>query len=248
MNALNKGARRNQTLDDSDVLVVKAIMDKNSNYYLGEIAFVFGIQTSIFIHHSTIRRCFVDRPGYSMKALQTIVKQQCEMNKIRCLQAMEIYLQSDAERMITIDETHKDRNTVRRRRGWGYKGNDGGVTTRAWFGNIARYMLITVTDMNGFIPAACHNVVRNKISDEGAAGTVDGEYFLYWVKEHICPVLESYELGEPRSVVLIDNISTYMSDEIRMEITATGAILIYGAPFCPHLNMIEYYFSQYKSY
>ena len=72
--------------------------------------------------------------------------------------------------------------------------------------------------------------------------------FLYWVKEYLCPVLGSYERGEPRSVVMMDNASTHMGDEIEAAITAAGAILIYGAPFSPHLNPIELYFSQYKAY
>ena len=103
-------------------------------------------------------------------------------------------------------------------------------------------------DINGYIPVACHTVVRDEISDEGAAGTVDGDYFLYWVKEYLCPILGSYELGEARSVVLMDNASTHMSDEIESAIQATGAILIYGAPFSPHLNPIEFYFACYKAH
>ena len=180
--------------------------------------------------------------------MQTIAKQQCEQDEIRFLQAMEIYLQAKAERLITIDETHRDRNAARRRRGWGHKGNLGGVTVKAWFENVARYTLIAAADINGFIPSACHTVLRDELSDEGAAGTVDGDYFLKWVKEYLCPVLGSYALGEPRSVVMMDNASTHMNDEIERAITSTGAVLIYGAPFSPHLNPIEYYFSQYKAY
>ena len=170
-----------------------------------------------------------------------------EIDEIRFLQAMEVYLQSCPERLITIDETHKDRNAARRRRGWGRKGNTDGVRLKAWFENVARYTLIAAADMNGFIPAACHTVRRDEISDEGAAGTVDGEYFLYWVKEYLCLVLGSYALGEARSMVMMDNASTYMSDKIEEAIVATGAILVYGAPFSPHLNPIEYYYAIYKS-
>jgi len=68
------------------------------------------------------------------------------------------------------------------------------------------------------------------------------------VKEYLCPILGNYQLGEPRSVVLMDNALTHMSDENEAEIGETGAILIYGAPFSPHLNPIEYYFACYKSY
>ena len=49
-------------------------------------------------------------------------------------------------------------------------------------------------------------------------------------------------------MVLMDNASTHMSHEIEKVITTTGAVLIYGAPFSPHLNPIEYYFLQFKEH
>ena len=131
---------------------------------------------------------------------------------------MEVYLQGDAERLITIDEMHKDRNAARRRRSWGRKGNTQGVRLKTWFDNVARYTLLVAVDISGFIPAACDTVRRDDISNEGATGTVDGEYFCYWVKEYLCPLLGDYALGEKRSVVLMDNVSTHMSDEIEAAI------------------------------
>ena len=73
---------------------------------------------------------------------------------------------------------------------------------------------------------------------------MDGDYFLYWVKEYLCPVLGNYDLGEPRLVVLLDNASTHMAEEVEEAIHAVGAIIIYGAPYCPHLNPIEIFFIQ----
>ena len=108
--------------------------------------------------------------------------------------------------------------------------------------------MLAAADINGFIPSACHTVLRNELSDEGAAGTVDSAYFLHWVTNYLCPHLGNYQLGEPRSVVLMDNASTHMSDEVESVIRATGAVLIYCAPFSPHLNPIEPYFAKYKSY
>jgi len=108
LKAWNRGAHRNQVLDDGNILVIKAIVDANPNYYLDEIAFDFDIETGTSVNYSTIRRCLLDKLGYSMQVLQTIAKQQCEVDKIIFLQAMELYLQSYPDRLITIDETHKD--------------------------------------------------------------------------------------------------------------------------------------------
>lgn len=46
-----------------------------------------------------------------------------------------------------------------------------------WFNSFICYTLIVAADINGSVPAACHTVICDEISDEGAAGTVDGEYF-----------------------------------------------------------------------
>ena len=66
------------------------------------------------------------------------------------------------------------------------------------------------------------------------------------MKEYLCHVLGNYELGDPRSAVLMDNASAHMGDEIKKVINDVGAILIYGAHFSPHLNPIEYNFPQYQ--
>ena len=107
---------------------------------------------------------------------------------------------------------------------------------------------MAAADINSFIPFCCHLVDRNKTSDEGAAGTVDAEYFLFWVKNFLCPMLGNYAKGEPRSVVFMDNASTHMTAEVEIAIAETGAIWIYGAPYSPHLNPIENFFSLYKAY
>ena len=60
------------------------------------------------------------------------------------------------------------------------------------------YTLITDADIDRCIPGACHTVVRDDILDEGGAGMVDGDYFLYWVKNYLCPVLGNYGLGKAK--------------------------------------------------
>ena len=93
--------------------------------------------------------------------------------------------------------------------------------------------------MKGFVPALCYTLRIDQLSDEGAAETVEGECLLCWVKENLCPILGSYQLGEARSVVLMQNTSTCVSDNIEKVITATCASIIYSALFSSYLNPIE---------
>ena len=137
-----------------------------------------------------------DGLGYSQQVLSAMAKQQCLEDEYRFKQALTLLLQGCPERLVTIDETQKDRNAARQRRGWARK-NSGGIHTREWFLSDVRYTLIAAADIKGFIPSACHTVQRDELSDEGAAGTVDGEYFLYWVKEYLVPTLGNYGVENP---------------------------------------------------
>ena len=109
-----------------------------------------------------------------------------------------------------------------------------------------RCTLIPAANIWGFISLAYHTVQRDEVSDERVAGTVDGDYFLYYVTDYLVPMLGNYQCGEPRSVVMMDNTLTHISDEIQAVIEDVSAVLIYGALLSPHLNPIENYFSIYK--
>ena len=78
--------------------------------------------------------------------------------------------------------------------------------------------------------------------------TVTREFFEWWVEHKLCPVLGDYTKGENRSVVMLDNASTHMSQKVIELITAKKTRIIFSAPFSPDLNPIENYFSVYKKY
>ena len=89
--------------------------------------------------------------------------------------------------------------------------------------------------------------LRDKISEEGAAGTVDGDTFLGWVKNYLVPVLGRHSEKEKNSIVIMDNASTHMSWDVVEAIENTGAYLLYTAPYSPDLSPIEYCFNIYKA-
>ena len=71
--------------------------------------------------------------------------------------------------------------------------------------------MMGAADVNGFIPGACHTVERYVLCEEGAAGMVDAEYVLYWVRNYLVPYLGNYHFGEPCSVVFLDNASSVLT-------------------------------------
>jgi len=93
-------------------------------------------------------------------------------------------------------------------------------------------------DINGFIPNVSETFAAagSRGSTAHESGTVDASVFEAWVLCNLCPTLGNFELGEPRSVVVMDNASIHCGSKVREMIEATGAVLIMSAPYSPDLN------------
>ena len=69
---------------------------------------------------------------------------------------------------------------------------------------------------------------------------MDGELFLAWVEQFLCPTLQTGDL------VILDNLSSHKVDGIRQALAAVGATLLYLPPYSPDLNPIEKAWSKLK--
>ena len=76
-----RGYHKNMRIDERELLKLEDIVDAHPNYYLDEIALIFGIDTGKFVHPSTIWRYMTDELRYSQQVLSTLAKQQCKENK-----------------------------------------------------------------------------------------------------------------------------------------------------------------------
>ena len=61
------------------------------------------------------------------------------------------------------------------------------------------------------------------------------------------PIVGNYAAGEPNSIVVMDNAVIHMSERSEEMINDAGGILLFTAPYSPHINPIEYFFSTYKA-
>lgn len=73
-------------------------------------------------------------------------------------------------------------------------------------------------------------------------GPMDGEAFLLYVHEVLCPTLG------PGDLVIADNLGSHKVNGVRQAIEATGASLRYLPPYSPDLNPIEMFFSKLKAH
>ena len=72
-------------------------------------------------------------------------------------------------------------------------------------------------------------------------GPMDGEMFLAYVRQFLCPTLQSGD------TVILDNLSSHKVARVKEAITATGAIILFLPPYSPDLNPIEKLFSKLKA-
>jgi transposase len=73
-------------------------------------------------------------------------------------------------------------------------------------------------------------------------GAVDGEVFLVYVREVLCPTLAAGD------IVVMDNLTAHKVAGVEEAITAKGARLEYLPPYSPDMNPIEKCWSKIKTY
>ncbi len=74
------------------------------------------------------------------------------------------------------------------------------------------------------------------------SGAVDGLVFLEYVKQVLCPTLETGD------VVVMDNLSAHKVKGVKEAIESCGARVLYLPPYSPDLNPIEKCWSKIKTY
>jgi transposase len=74
-----------------------------------------------------------------------------------------------------------------------------------------------------------------------ADGPMDGELFLAYVRQFLCPTLR------PGDIVILDNLSSHKVAGVKNAIAAAGATMLYLPPYSPDLNPIEKLFAKLKT-
>jgi transposase len=72
-------------------------------------------------------------------------------------------------------------------------------------------------------------------------GPMDGEMFLAYVRQFLCPTLR------PVEIVILDNLSSHKVAGVKQAIAAAGATLLYLPPYSPGLNPIKKLFARLKA-
>lgn len=83
----------------------------------------------------------------------------------------------------------------------------------------------------------CNGIIAPCVFD----GPINTAAFVAWVVQFLVPTLQ------PGDIVVMDNLSSHKSPDVRRALRAVGAKLFYLPPYSPDLNPIEQAFSQLKT-
>jgi hypothetical protein len=190
-----------------------AILNENPEFYLDEVVDAYFKQTKIILHPSTIWRKLM-KQGHRLKIYSERAKQQNEVHRAACMKALHLLVRNPNQ-IVLFDEMHKEKRSSHRSRAWGRVGHE--VVMDKCFHDGKRYTMVGVADVNGFVQSACVCFRRDELFDDppgGASGTVNKQVFIDWLTLQILPFLGNFEKGEPRSIVILDNASIHMDEEI----------------------------------
>ena len=97
---------KNRIISESDLLLLKELVDEDPNIYLDELTLLFGIKTGKYIHQSTVWKYVVEDLGYSLKVLTRVARVSCETDETQFHQALSVLLQEHPERLINRRGPH----------------------------------------------------------------------------------------------------------------------------------------------
>ena len=226
---------------------IKAIIDEDPSLFLGEIRTQLRADFNKTFSISSIHRCITRDLNYSLKILSMKAKQADFLERATYRKALSSA--DDPSMFVFVDECSVSAEDGRKRRGRGKRGAP--VQKHEIFigDDQATYTLLGAVDINGFVTNACDVVFRRAANSTNMQrGTIDSERFVQWTVDRLVPTLGNYLLGEPRSVVVLDNVSIHKDPRVLAAIEAAGAIVIWCARYSPDLNPIEMCFFQYKQF
>jgi hypothetical protein len=238
-----------RVMPDTVVAFVKALCDDEPDLYLDE--FVEALMQEGHGYWTT------DQVGAVLKGMD-YTRKKLDYRSIRQseLEAAAYKYEIsdvDATQFLFIDEKSKNRYSARRRFGRALSGKRAVLLDAQARSARACYSFIGAADVDGLLGDTCVVYWRPRPRGQERAGeelthcNITSNVFEHHLETFIAPHLGIFELGEPRSVVVMDNASWHKRQRVQEIIESCGARLVYTPVGSPALNPIEFAFSKYAA-
>lgn len=217
-------------LGEYEQVVLLQLILSNPGIYLIELQTELSKKFGVLVSVPTICRT-LRFMGCTRQSMHHVAIQRSDELRARFMAEISAF---DPSMLIWLDETGCDRRHTIRKYGYSMRGLplcDHRLLVRG-----TRYTAIPIVSMNGI-----HDVYLHQ-------GTMNGDLFADFLRNHLLPLLQPFNWLNQRSVVILDNASIHHVDEVYdLIVTQAGCKLCYLPPYSPDLNPAEGVFSQVKS-
>ena len=223
--------QRETKMEFAHVELLVEIALENPWQYLDEIALALQARSGTSYHP---RLCWVElrRRDLTLKKMRERAAQRDEYQRLLYFEAVGAICTHPSQ-LTFADETAYDERTLRRKRGWGFRGARCEVTAPLVHGK--HLSVLALYGYHGFIDFSLRD------------GGFNAEDFM-WAAEHmIIPHLQPYP--QPNSILVLDNCRIHHTheDALRAMVNAVGAKLLFLAPYSPIDSPIECGFNCFKA-
>ena len=222
------GPRR--LLGDHEQLILLHLIISRPGIYLHELQAEIWSKFGVMVSASTICRT-LKFMGCTRQSMHHVAIQRSDMLRAKFMAEISAY---DPSMLIWLDETGCDQRHTIRKYGYSIRGlplSDHRLLVRG-----IRYTAIPIISTDGI-----HDVYLHR-------GTMDGDYFVRFLRNCLLPILQPFNWLNKRSVVVLDNASIHHVQEVRDLVeTQAGSKICYLPPYSPDLNPAEGVFSQIKN-
>lgn len=211
-------------------IMLEALCDhllEKPDLYLDEMAEFLYDEFDVLVSTYTISRALQSH-GWTKKVARRIAQE-----RNADLRDYYLYQLSDfcSYHLVYIDESGCDKRAGFRRTGWSPRGVAPIQVSRFQRGQ--RYQIL---------PAYCQDGI---LMSRVFRGSTDASMFEDFIEQllHHCG-----NRSEPKSVLIMDNVSFHHTDRIRELCSNAGVKLLYLPPYSPDLNPIEEFFAELKAF
>ena len=165
-------------------------------------------------------------------SLQKVTEKTCHADKELQQQHVEELLLycTHPNQLVYLDESQKDGDSNWRSQYWYIRRQSTFRDAYSKGTKGKQDTLLATCDQNGFLSDVCETVLQKYASKDKDTfrGTIDGAQFLEWGRTKLVPILGDHQLGQPQFIVIMDNTTIHVNQEIEALIKSKGAILTFN--------------------
>ncbi|XP_078355939.1 uncharacterized protein LOC144640731 isoform X1 [Oculina patagonica] len=221
---------RPRMLSYRDNRLIRSMVITKAELYIDEYVDWFRDVTGRVISLATMCRTII-RLGFTYKKMKIIAYQRRETDRANYARFI---APIPRHMLLFIDETGKDISKLQRKMGRSPRGSI--LANIGYFVREEKYSCVSAMNIEGVV--ASHTIPN-------AFSTGD---FNFALRHFILPHVGRFALGEPNSVVVMDNARIHDSNECIRMIRERGGIVVFLPPYSPDLSPIEEAFGTAKSW